>query len=120
MACENVGKYILGMPHLKFETDQKLFDALLGKKSLDDLPPRIARCRMKLKRCKFTISHVPGKYMYASDCLSRASVADPQGTVLSEDVETYVGAVLSNLPCSDCRLEELIDAQQTDASRIFA
>ena len=66
-------------------------------------------------RYKFTISHVPGKYMYASDCLSRASVADPQGTVLSEEVETYVGAVLSNLPCSDRRLEELKDAQQNDA-----
>ena len=53
--------------------------------------------------------------MYASDCLSRASVADPQGTVLSEEVETYVGAVLSILACSDRRLEELKDAQQNDA-----
>ena len=114
-ACEKFDKYILGMTDLKIETDQKPLVTLLGKKSLDDLPPRIVRFRMKLMRYTFTISHVPGKYMYASDCLSRASVADTQGSVLSEEAESYVGAVLSNLPCSDRRLEELKDAQHNDA-----
>ena len=63
------------MLDLKIETHQKPLVTLLGKKSLDDLPPRIVRFRMKLMRYTFSISHVLGNYMYASDCLSCA--ADP-------------------------------------------
>ena len=64
------------MTDLKIETDQKPLVPLFEKKSLDDLPPRIVRFRIKLMRYTFTISHVPDKYMYASDCLSLAYVAD--------------------------------------------
>jgi hypothetical protein len=35
-------------------------------------------------RYKFNIVHVPGKYMYDCDCLSRASIVDSQKSVLNE------------------------------------
>jgi hypothetical protein len=100
-ACSKFDKYILGMDNLLIETDQKPLVTLLGKKSLDDLPPRIVRFRLSLMRYKFNIVHVPGKYMYDCDCLSRASIVDSQKSVLNEEVENYIDAVLCNLPCTD-------------------
>ena len=113
-ACKKFDKYILGMDDLTIETDQKPLVTLLGKKSLDDLPPRIVRFRLTLMRYKFTISHVPGKYMYTSDCLSRASVTDSQPSILCKEAEVYANAVLSNLPCSDRRLDQIREGQHED------
>lgn len=52
--------------------------------------------------------------MYASDCLSRASVTDAQPTILEGAAEEYANAVLSNLPCTDARLEMIKDQQHND------
>ena len=102
------------MDQLLIETDQKPLVSLLGKQSLDDLPPRIVRFRLALMRYKFKISHIPGKYMYTSDCLSRASIPDPQPSILFINAEEYVNAVLSNLPCSDRRLNQIMETQHSD------
>ena len=59
-ASERFADYLIG---LKFhiETDHKPLVSLLGSKSLDDLPARIQRFRMRMMRFTYTISHVPGK-----------------------------------------------------------
>ena len=61
-------------------------------------------------RYSFSIAHVPGKYLYTADALSRAPL---RGTIdrgseeFQREVNFYVNAVLVQLPASDRRLEEI-------------
>ena len=65
---------------------------------------------MRLMRYSFSIVHVPGKYLYTADALSRAPL---RGTIdrgseeFHREVNFYVNAVLVQLPASDRRLEEI-------------
>ena len=67
-----------------------------------------------MKRFKFTISHVPGKDMHTSYCLSRAPIQDSQPSVLHEQANEYINAVLDNLPCTDQRLAQIKQLQHDD------
>ena len=113
-ACKKFDQFILGMENLKLETDQKPLVSLLGKKPLDQLPPRIVRFRLSMMRYKYTISHVPGKDMHTSDCLSRAPIKDSQPSILHEQATEYIQAVVGNLPCTDHKLEQIKQLQQDD------
>ena len=68
-ACEKFASYILGMK-FAVETDHKPLVPLLGQKDLNKLPPRILRFRLRLARFDYSITHVPGKFMYTADTLS--------------------------------------------------
>ena len=46
-ACEKFSEYVLGK-QIQLETDHKPLVPLLGKKSLDSLPPRVLRFRLHL------------------------------------------------------------------------
>jgi len=71
-ACERSWEYIIGKS-IYVETDHKPLVPLLSTHSLDQLPPRIQRFKLRLMRFHFKgISHVPGK-MYIADALSRRS-----------------------------------------------
>ena len=75
-ACEKFSEYILGK-QIVIETDHKPLVPLLSSKHLDDLPPRVLRFCLMLMRFAFSIAHVPGKYMYTADALSRAPSGVP-------------------------------------------
>lgn len=72
-ACEKFNDYILGKDIL-IETDHKPLVPLFGSKTLDELPPRIQRFRMRLMKYSFKIIHVPGKKLVTADTLLRASL----------------------------------------------
>ncbi len=65
------------------------------------MPPRILRFRLRLSKFDYTISHVPGKFLYTADALSRAPV-DGIGkeAILQNKAETMVDAVVQSLPTS--------------------
>lgn len=67
-ACEKFSEYILGKP-FQLETDHKPLVPILGKKSLDSLPPRVLRFRLRLMRFQYDIFHSPGKSLYLADTL---------------------------------------------------
>ena len=69
-ACEKFSEYVLGK-EIELETDHKPLVPLLGKKSLDSLPPRVLRFRLRLMRFQYNIKHVPGKTLYTPDTLSQ-------------------------------------------------
>ena len=71
-AMERWRELLLGMENLKVETDHKPLIPLLSTKSLDELPARIQRFRIRLMKYSFKISHTPGKSMYTADALSRS------------------------------------------------
>jgi hypothetical protein len=112
-ACEKFQDYLIGMK-FTIETDHKPMISLLGSKSLDELPPRIQRFKMRLMRYTFDIVHVPGKELYTADTLSRAPRATPEKSDLSleQEVTSFVNHVIQYLPVNDCRFEEIRAHQQ--------
>ena len=117
-ACERYSDFLIGKT-FHIETDHKPLVSLLGQKTLDELPPRIQRFRMRLMRFRYSISHVPGKDLITADTLSRAPVVEsqePHDKSFQDECQAYVKAVMSALPVTDKRLLEIKQAQADDAT----
>ena len=114
-ACDKFSEYLLGHTFL-IETDHKRLVPLLGAKSLDSLPPRILRFRLRLSRFSYSIQHVPGKHLYTPDTLSRApvSTADERDKVFQKKAEIFATAAVENLPASPQKLNIYKIAQSED------
>ena len=115
-ACEKFSSYVLGKQIL-LETDHKPLVPLMSYKQLDNLPPRVLRFRLRLMRFDYHITHVPGKYLYAADALSRAPTNDSlneEEIKLQEEVEYFIEAVVSHLPASEERLHRFRQQQSED------
>ena len=116
-AAEKFSQYLLGKL-FHFEVDHKPLIPLLGEKSLDQLPVRIQRMRMRLLRFQYTISHVPGKDLVVPDALSRAPPASHNDVdlqrALEEDINIYVNAVINSIPASSEKLKQISEAQDLD------
>lgn len=113
-ACEKFSTYILGK-HFEIETDHKPLVPLLGTKQLNSLPPRILRFRLRLDRFSYSISHVPGKNLYAADTLSRAPRKECHNdTILEDETEALMELCKDNLPASAKTLEEYRTSQSKD------
>ena len=98
------------------ETDHKPIVPILGKKSLDTLPPRVLRFRLRLMRFQYTIHHVPGKTLYTADTLSRAPVNDRDANTCSpEEIEVLVREITAALPADSDRLHSYSVAQAEDS-----
>ena len=112
-ACEKFSDYVLGK-NILLETDHKPLVPLLGNKSLDALPPRVLRFRIRLMRFQYSISHVPGKLLYIADTLSRAPLSTSNADEMTKDTEMFVQAAISGIPASKDYLEEYRKAQSQD------
>ena len=113
--CEKFSDYVLGK-NILLETDHKPLVPLLGSKSLDTLPPRVLRFRIRLMRFQYRIVHVPGKTLYIADTLSRAPVITTSTEEVEKDTETFVQAVISSIPASKnyMHMDEYRKAQLQD------
>ena len=96
------------------ESDHKPLIPLLSSKSLDHLPPRIIRFRLRMDKFNYTIHHVAGKELYTADTLSRAPLAESESQNLSDEAEMYIEAVTQALPASTGRLDKYRQAQSQD------
>ena len=104
-ACEKFANYVLGCK-FQIETDHKPLVPILSTKHLDNLPPWVLRFRLRLARFDYTIQHVPGKLLYTADALSRAPITATEAPLdQSDEVETFIESVTSNLPASTPWLE---------------
>ena len=115
-ALEKFSEYVLGKI-VALETDHKPLVPILGTKSLDQLPPRVLRFRLRLMRFQYTIQHVPGKTLYTADTLSRAPLqgSDEASTLKTvAEIEQFVQAITASLPASPSRLDSYSKAQAKD------
>ncbi|XDV25073.1 hypothetical protein PO909_029054 [Leuciscus waleckii] len=112
-ACERFSDFLVGIT-FHVETDHKPLVPLLGSKSLDELPPRIQRLRMRLMAFSFSISHVAGKKLATADVLSRAPLRDRGQPEQEEEVNLYVNMIMSTLPATEKRLQEIREHQERD------
>ena len=114
-ACERFQEYLLGK-HFKLETDHKPLVPLLSSKSLDEMPIRIQRFRLRLMRFSYEIYHVPGTQICTADTLSRPPVAEPDQVdkELQNEVNAFVDIVIENLPVTAGKLKEITSLQDED------
>ena len=98
------------------ETEHKPLVPLLGQKGLDELPLRIQRFRMRLLHFDYTISHVPGKSLFAADALSRKPVSIPSkdDEVLELETTVYEIVQLQSLSAGEMT-QKIKEEQDTDA-----
>ena len=113
-ALEKFSEYVLGKCVI-LETDHKPLVPILGRKSLDMLPPRVLRFRLRLMRFHYSIQHVPGKTLYTADTLSRAPIKEIPNSTSSQEIEQFVQAVTAALPASHDRLDSYCKAQAEDS-----
>ena len=95
------------------ETDHKPLVPLLGNKELDQLPPRVLRFRLRLARFDYLIVHVPGKFLYTADALSRDPLPPSRGKLIekgNEILESLIIADVNSLPASKSKLDEYREA----------
>lgn len=65
---------------------------------------------MRMMRFSYSISHVPEKFLYTADTLSRAPLVrllEPKEENLENDVKAFVNSIIRYLPATEDRLEEL-------------
>ena len=114
-ACEKFSDYVTGLDFL-LETDHKPLVPLLSSKELAKMPARIQRFKMRMMRFNPRIQHVSGKQQIIADALSRAPTGHPSEVdlILITEVETYTDTILTALPATEQRLQQLITAQKAD------
>ena len=115
-ALEKFAEYVVGKV-VVLETDRKPLVPLLGQKSLNLLPPRVLRFRLRLMRFQYTIHHVPGKTLYTTDMLLRAPIqylSEVNIPLIPEETEKFVQIVMASLPADQDRLNSYSKAQTED------
>ncbi|XP_068729020.1 uncharacterized protein [Montipora capricornis] len=115
-ACKRSWEYIVGKS-ISGETDHKPLVPLLSTHTLDQLPPRIQRFRMRLMRFHFKeIKHIPGKKLYIADALSRLQtrIQTVKSTIDDDKMHAHIGSVISSLPASVTPLQQIMEAQEED------
>lgn len=95
-------------------TDHKPLLSLLGKRSIDDLPPRILRFRLRLLRFKYNIIHVPGKQLVTADALSRAP-SGPEKSIEVDESKVFVDLIVQQIPATSAKLKQIQEMQNEDS-----
>ena len=98
-ACEKFNDYILGSTFL-VESDHKSLIALLSTKSLNDLPSRILRFRLRMNKYNYSIRHVAGKELYTADTFPEPPHSERLRwkNIPNHNIGSYVDAVMEALP----------------------
>jgi hypothetical protein len=114
-ACERFSDYLIGKT-FHIETDHKPLVSLVGNTNLEELNPRLQRFHMRLMRFRYTISHVPGKYLIIADAISRAPSRniEKSETDFENDTTAFVDMIMESFPASNNRLEEIRREQASD------
>ena len=114
-ACEKFSDNVLGM-QFTVETDHKPLVLLFSTTNLSNMPPRILRFRMKLMKYGPKVTYVPDKQQITADALSRAPVSKLKQSDfdLIEEVESFTSQIVTGLPATAKRLEEVKQAQDAD------
>ena len=95
-ACIRFEDHLIGLKFI-LETDHKPLVALLGTKSLDELPACIQWMRMRLMRFSYVVVHIPGKQLYTADTLCRApGKMYSSYSKFHDEIDAFVNLVLDH------------------------
>ena len=115
-ACEKFDRYLRGLQEFRLLTDHKPLVPLINGPDLNTVPLRCQRLLMKMMRYNPKAQHVPGKQLVIADTLSRhpSTSRSESDIAVTREVNLYVNEVLSSLPASHDRLEEIKKATEAD------
>lgn len=112
-ACEKFRNYIVGL-HVRIQTDHKPLVPLFNDISLDKLPVRIQRFRLRMMRYCYTVEYITGKDNVVADALSRSTASPTKvDELFVEEVESYAEQSI-NFCASPKRLVEMRRLQAHD------
>ncbi|KAI4880495.1 hypothetical protein NFI96_000640, partial [Prochilodus magdalenae] len=109
--CKPFHEYMYGR-RVIVESDHKPLEAIL-RKPLAAAPPRLQRMILQLQRYDIHIIHRPGKEIPVADILSRKSI-EHHDSGITEGLEAQVHTLISNLPVSKNKLQEIREATAQD------
>ncbi len=95
------------------ESDHKSMEAIL-RKPLAAAPPRLQRMISQLQKYNVCIIHRPGKGIPVANSLSRKPI-EYHNDSLMEGMEAQIHTIISSLPVSDSRLQDIQEATTQDA-----
>ena len=108
--CRRFHDYVYGHQVI-VQSDQKPLE-IIFKKPLHAAPPRLQRMLLQLQRYQLKIVYTPGKDIAVADALSRHFLPDTCDDSISQESQLQVHAVVSRLPATDERLEQLRQSTQ--------
>jgi len=97
------------------ESDHKPLEAIV-KKALTSAPPRLQRVVLRMQTYDYTLEYKPGKGLVLPDMLSRAPLPETGHGGMEEEIVLHVHSLISNLPVSKPKLEEIKEATANDPS----
>ena len=100
----------------QIQIDHKPLVFLLGKNDLSQLPLRVQRFKLLMRRFDYEFFHTPGKDMYLADALSRPlGEGCPDEAILNSiEVKKFVGQSINSELCEQ-RKAELLQSLGHDA-----
>ena len=108
--CERFRHYIYGRI-VTVTSDHKPLESIL-KKPIALAPPRLQRMIMRIQKYSIDVKYRSGKQIPVADTLSRKSLTKIENQ--EEAFDEYVHSVVSHLPVSDKKFEELRQATVND------
>jgi len=104
--CRRFHQYIYGHK-VVVQSDHKPLESIM-KKPLGVAPPRLQRMLLQLQKYDIEVVHVSGKNIPVADTLSRKFLpAQEDDNDLIEDINAQVHCILSTLPVSDNKMQQL-------------
>ena len=115
-AAERFNQFIYGR-EVEVENDHKPLETI-ARKPIQSASPRIQLMMLRLLRYKLYVKYVPGKTVLITDALSRAHTdsVPRQEPVEIPEMETRIHSLVTSLPMSESRLEQLCTAIASDES----
>ena len=111
-AFQKFHNYIYGF-QTKVQTDHKPLESVV-KKALHKTSPCLQRMLLKLQKYNLIINYVKGKDLHVADALSRAHLSVTTAEIDSEEIELPVHTIVQNLPVSDTKRTQLLNATEND------
>ena len=113
-ALERFHQYTYGKT-VDVESDHKPLEAIT-QKALCHAPPRLQHMLLRLQKYDFILRYKPGKDLNIADTLSRAYIPDGSSDRMEEELTSAVNLVISNIPVTDKRMQEIRDGTKNDKS----
>ena len=112
--CERLADYLVGL-QFHIHTDHKpLIYLFSADKSLDAIPPRIQRFRLRMMRFSYNISYIPGTTLCTADALSCFPLRDFSSSV--PDIDTFVVVTVAAVPLRYAIIDDIRAATTTDST----
>ena len=113
-ACKHFHEYLYGRQFIVQSDHQPL--KTIFSKSITKSPPRLQRFMLSLQRYDFEVEFIRGAQNVVSDMFSRAPLCNNQTEIPSDEINSQIHLVVSSLPISDTKREEIISETAKDQS----